>query len=115
LWSNPKLVSFLGLAAMITYENLEKDCVVIGLEIMRGKHNAENIKSVIEKIINEYDFDKSKLNGIVCDEGSNLKRLFQQAENGEEDFDNSNDDSNDNDDEYDDYEYAGESIHEHTF
>ena len=43
-----------------------------------GPHNAENIKIAVEKIINQYTFDKSKIKGVVCDEGSSLVRLFKQ-------------------------------------
>ena len=36
---------------------------------------AENIEAVIEKIVNEYDFIKTKVTGVVCDEESNFVRL----------------------------------------
>ena len=30
---------------------------------MKGKHTAENIKLCIEEMINQYDFDKTKIDG----------------------------------------------------
>jgi hypothetical protein len=39
--------------------------------------NAENVKKAIESIINGYNFNKIKIFADVCDEGSNLLRLFQ--------------------------------------
>jgi hypothetical protein len=52
---------------------------ILNFSIMSpGPHNAENIKIAVEKIINQYTFDKSKIKGVVCDEGSSLVRLFKQ-------------------------------------
>ncbi len=66
---------------------------------MPGEHNAENIKIAVEKLMNIYSFDKSRIHGdssilieimfflslisffleaVVCDEGSSLLRLFKQ-------------------------------------
>ncbi len=51
----------------------------VGMMLMPGPHNAENIKIAIEVIINKYEkFDKSKIQSVVCDEGSSLVRLFSQ-------------------------------------
>ena len=44
---------------------------------MRLPQNAENVKKAIETIINGYNFNKIKIFAVVCDEGSNLLRLFQ--------------------------------------
>jgi hypothetical protein len=67
----------------------------------RGGHNSENIKLIVESIINGYIFNKSKIHcklsfsivrywfkntiiylhfflAIVCDEGSSLLKLFKQ-------------------------------------
>jgi hypothetical protein len=38
---------------------------------MTWPHNAEYIKIAIESILNELDFNKAKIAGVVCDEGSN--------------------------------------------
>ena len=38
----------------------------------------ENIEAVIEKIVNEYDFIKTKSKGVICHEGSNFVRLLGQ-------------------------------------
>ncbi len=41
-------------------------------------HRAETIKAAIESIVNSYEFNKNKIKAVVCDEGSNLVRLFKQ-------------------------------------
>lgn len=71
---------FLALAASCSNSSFEKEIIVIGMMKMPipGNHTAENIKICIEKIIGEYKFDKSKIVGIVSDEGSSLVRLFSQ-------------------------------------
>lgn len=43
-----------------------------------GNHTEENKKISIEKILDNYKFDKTKISGIVCDESSSLVRLFSQ-------------------------------------
>ena len=45
---------------------------------MEVAHTAEGVRDLIQKIINQYNFDKSKIVAVVCDEGSNLVRLFLQ-------------------------------------
>jgi hypothetical protein len=47
---------------------------------MGVRHTAENIKIRIEEIVNEFDFDKSKIHAIVSDEGSNFLKLFKYQE-----------------------------------
>ena len=78
------MLPFIGLAVSLTFENLEKECDVIGLKRIHGKHNAEIIKTLIEEIINDYQFDKSNIHGVVSDQGSNLRRLFKEAEDAKE-------------------------------
>lgn len=63
IWSDFQMNDFIGLAAMMSNKYLDKECFVIGLEKMIGSHNAENIKKMIEMIVNTYDFDKSKIYG----------------------------------------------------
>ena len=52
--------------------------------------------------MNSYDFNKDNVKFIVCDQGSNLVRLFKQLDN----FENQNKDS-DYEDEYTDEEDIG--------
>ena len=63
IWSNPQMTDFIGIAAVITNENLEKECFVIGLDRMPGPHTAGNIKIAVEKVVNEYDWDNTKILG----------------------------------------------------
>ena len=59
------MTDFIGLAANCSYSNLEKECFVFGMTRMRGSHNAENIKFAIEEIINNFEFNKLKINGKI--------------------------------------------------
>ena len=53
----------MGLAASITNCYFEKEIIVIGMMLMPGNHSAEFIKEAIEKLVNRYEFDKSKIHG----------------------------------------------------
>ena len=48
------MLSFLGLEDCLTFENMERECYVVGLKRIYGKYDAEIIKKLIEEIINEY-------------------------------------------------------------
>lgn len=52
---------FQAVGAMLMYATLDPECLVIGLERMKGSENAENIKKTTEIALNEYDFDYSKI------------------------------------------------------
>jgi hypothetical protein len=64
-----------------TYKNNEREHFVIGMEEMNSRHKAENIQVKVEEILNQYEFDKSKIVSIVTDEGSNFLKLFSSLEN----------------------------------
>lgn len=81
LWSNNSNEQFLALGASFVFKNLSKKIRIIGMTPTNGSSNAESIKECIERIINNYDFDKRKIIGISCDQGSSLVRLFRQNEN----------------------------------
>lgn len=57
------MLDFMGLSANIINNNFEKKAIVIGMMLMPGNHCAENIKIAIEKLVNRYSFDKSKIHG----------------------------------------------------
>ena len=80
IWTNKSMVDYLALGASIVNLDFEKELIVIGMIKMPGSHNAENIKSAIETIINEIKFNKAKISAVVTDEGSNLLRLFKQID-----------------------------------
>jgi hypothetical protein len=64
IWSSSQMIDFIGVAVNMTDKNFNRECCVIGLDRMEGSHNAENIKLAVEKIINQYEFDKKKIKGI---------------------------------------------------
>ena len=62
IWSN-NAKDYMGCSAAIGSKMLEKECFVIGIDRMSGGHTAENVKATLEKIINRYSFDKTKIKG----------------------------------------------------
>ncbi len=61
IWTNKIMADYLALACIYIDKNYKEKLLVLGLSEMDGSHNAENIKIVIEKIINNYAFDKRKI------------------------------------------------------
>lgn len=121
IWTNINTIDFLGLAVVCVFNDMKKEIFTIGLTPMEGSHCAENVKKAIETIINKLEFNKAKIVSVVCDEGSNLLRLFK----ANEDFlfaakkrglstivDFACADDDDDDDE--DFEYDGEEEEDET-
>jgi hypothetical protein len=52
----------LGLGATLVYDSFQTDLVILGIEVIAGS-SAEEVKPVIESIINRYSFDKNKITG----------------------------------------------------
>lgn len=65
IWTNKQMLDFMGIAVNIIDKYFVKQTMVIGLEIMPGRHNAENIKKAIEDLVNSYDFNKQIVSGII--------------------------------------------------
>ena len=63
-WSDPQMRSFIALATNIVYADFNRDTIVVGMMNMPGEHRAENIQECVQRLINKYDFDKSKCVGI---------------------------------------------------
>lgn len=63
-WTHPNVkLEFLAIAALLINESFEKQLLVIGMEVLNDGHSAESTKKIIEDIINEYKFEKSKIRG----------------------------------------------------
>ena len=62
IWEKDK-EHFLGLAAILTYNSFERLFVVLGIQNILG-NSSEDIKKTTESIINEYQFEYSKIKGI---------------------------------------------------
>ena len=77
IWTNLSQVDFLGLIAVCTDRFFNKEYLVIGMETLNAEHKSENVAEAINKIVNNYEFDKSKINATVSDEGSNFVKLFK--------------------------------------
>jgi hypothetical protein len=68
----------LGVAAMFSNHSLKRDFCVLGMAPINGPHTAENVKTMVEKIVNDYRFNKTKIVSVATDEGKNMCRLFNQ-------------------------------------
>ena len=64
IWTNTVNADFIGLAAVFTDSQLEREVHIINMMRMPGPHCAENIKIAVEKMVNNFEFDKSKIHGI---------------------------------------------------
>jgi len=53
---------YLGLAAVLKYELRHNEILIIGQKPMNGKHDFVSIQKAVECLVNQYDFDKSKIN-----------------------------------------------------
>ena len=63
IWSSKQMLDFMGVAVNLIYDNFERETIVIGLDLMPGIHNAENIKIALENIVNCIKFDKVVISG----------------------------------------------------
>ena len=61
LRSNKSNEQFLAVAASMISNNFQKSIRVIGMIPTNGSSNAETIKACIEEIVNQFEFDKTKL------------------------------------------------------
>ena len=50
-----------GLAAVLINNNFERDLIILELKRLIGSHSVDNTKEIIERIVNQYDFDKRKI------------------------------------------------------
>ena len=73
----------MGTCAALIFPDLSRKLFVIDIERMLddGHHNAENIGLTLEKIVNQYSFNKNKIKAVIL-----LKQILNSAElnDGEE-------------------------------
>jgi hypothetical protein len=67
IWTNKVNTDFIGLAAIVSNKNMQRDLVVLDLMRMPGNHSAETVKIAVEKMINRYNFNKSIIHGKFFD------------------------------------------------
>ena len=63
LWDSKQMIDFMGTCAALIFPDMSRKLIVIGIERMLGDghHNAENIGLTLEKIVNQYSFNKNKI------------------------------------------------------
>jgi hypothetical protein len=80
-WTNGKMEEYIALSVRTTNAIFGRETFTIDMMIIPGRNNAETNKLAIETMVNKFKFDKTKICGIVSDEGSPLVRLFKQVTN----------------------------------
>jgi len=61
LWTDFQNTDFIALAAIIVDSFWDREFIVLDFKEMDGEHNAENILTAIEKMVNQFEFDKSSV------------------------------------------------------
>lgn len=61
MWTSPMSLDFIALGARLMYADFNSELVIVGMEKLTNKHTAEHVQFYIEKMVNEYKFDKSKI------------------------------------------------------
>ena len=61
IWTNKVIADHLAVAALILNKCFEREFMLIGMKPMSGDHTAQNVKVVLEVIINDYVFNKRLL------------------------------------------------------
>lgn len=62
LWTNKSGSDFIAIGASLMYNKFSREIIVLNMKRMTKSHTAEAIKESVEEIINDFDFDKSKIN-----------------------------------------------------
>jgi hypothetical protein len=65
MWTNRSNSDFVALAASCINFSGERELLIIDMAPMNGPHSAENLKLVVEQMINRIDFNKSKIKGLL--------------------------------------------------
>ena len=72
MWSNNVNANFIAVVAILTNEYFDREIVVIGMkEMPGGSHTSEIVKQLVENIVNDLSFNKSKINGNSISEINN--------------------------------------------
>jgi len=60
IWTTKQMIDLMGAAFNLIDSKFQKKTIVIGMMLMPGKHNAENIASALMSLVNRYkSLDKS--------------------------------------------------------
>ncbi len=63
IWTNKRMIDFIALGAVVTNKSFERELFVIDIIPMSGRHTAENVRIAVKQMVENYDFDKSKIFG----------------------------------------------------
>ena len=60
-------------------KNIKNENILLCLSLMNQKHSSENIKKEIEKVLEKFEINFSKVLRIITDNGSNLVKCFKTS------------------------------------
>jgi hypothetical protein len=85
LWSCKGLSnSFIAITAhFFTLKDKNYHKVLLGLQVFNDRHTGENVKNIVQKVLNSYDYDFDKIIRIITDNGSNMIKAFKQLKTNE--------------------------------
>ena len=63
IWTNEPNIDFIALGAFCINSFFERELVILNMMEMPGPYTAEVLKEATEQMINQYEFDKSKIHG----------------------------------------------------
>lgn len=80
LWSCKGLSnSFIAITAhFFILKDKSNHKVLLGLPVFNETHTGQNIKNLIQHVLNKYNYDFNKITRIVIDNGSNMIKAFKE-------------------------------------
>jgi hypothetical protein len=85
LWSCKGLSnSFIAITAhFFTLKDKTYHKVLLGLQVFNDRHTGENVKNIVQKGLNNYNYDFDKIIRIITDNDSNMIKAFKQLKTNE--------------------------------
>lgn len=85
IWSKKDMSSYVGLTTHF-YSSCSHKRMIFGLDLVPiiGRHTAENIKKVVNSVIEYWNIDASKVFKYVTDNGANIVKAFNSINELEE-------------------------------
>ena len=88
--------SYLGVTAhFFSQKNHLRHCVTLAVRRMPSPHTGENIRSVVQEILSEWEIPSSKISAVLTDNGSNMIASFRNHFQSEDSKESENSDGED--------------------
>ena len=86
IWSKKGMsTSYLGVTAhFFSQKDHLRHCVTLAVRRMPSPHTGENIRSVVQEVLSEWEIPSSKISAVLTDNGSNMIASFRNHFQSEE-------------------------------